>query len=118
MPIRIKRVYDDPAPSDGFRVLVDRLWPRGLTKEAAALDRWDKDVAPSADLRKRFHANPEDWGEFKRAYVKELRANKAAVGALLDAAKASRKKTLTLLYASRDETQNHAVVLRDFLNAR
>ncbi len=118
MTIRIKRVYEDPAPGDGFRVLVDRLWPRGMTKDAAALDRWDKDIAPSAQLRKQYHADSGDWGGFERAYLTELRANKTATAALLDAAKASRKKTLTLLFASRDEAQNHAVVLRDFLSGR
>jgi len=115
MAIRIKRVYEEPAPGDGYRVLVDRLWPRGLTKARAALHRWDKDVAPSAQLRERFHANPEDWGEFRRAYLAELRTNEAATAALLGAARDHGGKSITLLFAARDETRNHAAVLRDHL---
>ncbi len=116
MNIQIKRIYDEPALEDGFRVLVDRLWPRAMSKVRAALDRWDKDVAPSTELRKRFHAAPEAWTEFRREYVRELRANPDAVEALLAAVESSGKGTLTLLYASRDESRNHALVLRDHLD--
>ena len=81
MTVALKRVYAEPSPSDGARVLVDRLWPRGLTKEAAALDAWLRDLAPSDELRKWFHAHPQQWSKFREKYLKELRG-KAAHDAL------------------------------------
>lgn len=111
MTIQIKRVYDEPSRTDGYRVLVDRLWPRGLTKERAALDRWDKGVAPSDTLRKLFKSQGMEEPEFRELYQKELRENPDAIDELLAAHTKSRKKRLTLLYASRDTENNHAVTL-------
>jgi len=115
MTIRIKRVYDPPAPEDGARVLVDRLWPRGLTKEAAALDAWMKDVAPSHELRKWFHAHPPQWGKFREKYLTELTtgAAHAALQELHDLA--VKRRGLTLLFASKSVDQNHAVILKQLV---
>jgi len=115
MTIQVKRVYEEPARGDGYRVLVDRLWPRGLTKDLAALDRWDKGVAPSPELRKQFKAAPMELAEFRKLYLKELRSNPDSIADLLEAHRKSRKKALTLLYASRDTEDNHALVLRDVI---
>lgn len=116
--VRIKRVYHPPAPADGLRVLVDRLWPRGLTKDAAAADEWLKDVAPSHDLRKWFHQDPARWPEFQARYRKELELPEPAA-ALARLRQAAREhKVVTLLFASREETENHAALLRDLLNER
>ncbi len=109
--VAIKRVYEPPAEGDGKRILVDRLWPRGLSKEAAALDSWDKDLAPTPELRKWFDHRPERFTEFKRRYTSELSAN-PAVGETL--AKIGRSKA-TLLYGAKDPEINHAVVLAAFL---
>lgn len=109
----MKRVYDPPEPEDGYRVLVDRLWPRGLSKQRAALDRWDKDVAPSRALRTAFHHGGMTWTDFQRAYRAELAANAAAVTALRTVI--AGRGTVTLLYASHDETHNHASLLREAL---
>lgn len=108
----IKRVYDAPAEDDGYRVLVDRLWPRGLTKEAAAVDLWLRDIAPSTELRKWFHHEPEKWTEFRRRYEQELRHNPDAVAQLREAIRAHH---VTLVYGAKDAEHNQAVVLRDFL---
>ncbi len=110
--IRLKRAYDPAAPDDGTRVLVDRLWPRGVSKEHAALDQWMKEIAPSAALRKWFSHDPAKWGEFRRRYVAELRENEALVEELRAIA---RKGPLTLVYSARDEEHNDAVELRDVL---
>lgn len=118
--MRIKRVYEPAEPSDGTRVLVDRLWPRGLSKEAASLDRWEKEVAPSTELRKEWHSDPHghDPGHFE-AFAEEYRAElregpaKEALHELAELAKGP--GTLTLLYGVRDEQENHAVVLREAL---
>jgi uncharacterized protein YeaO (DUF488 family) len=112
--LRLKRVYDPPADADGARVLVDRLWPRGVKKEEAHLALWLKDVAPSAELRQWFGHDPERFAEFSRRYRAELSGN-AAIGeieALL------RKGRVTLLYGAKDETHNQAVVLADYLSER
>lgn len=118
MELRIKRVYDDPAPDDGFRVLVDRLWPRGLTKERAAVDLWAKDVAPSAELRKAWHA-AEDAVALDacvNAYRAELTGPAAeALAALRDAV--ARHPVATLLFAVHDPARTHAIVLREALEA-
>ncbi|GJM19033.1 MAG: hypothetical protein DHS20C14_12460 [Phycisphaeraceae bacterium] len=118
MKIQIKRVYEDRARTDGFRALVDRLWPRGMTREAAELDMWAKGVAPSSELRKEFAHMPERFADFRKAYTKELRANADAMEELLEAARKSRKKTLTLLYAAKDPACNHAIVLAGELKRR
>lgn len=122
MPDRIstKRIYDDPEPGDGYRVLVDRLWPRGLTKEAAALDEWRKGVAPSNELRKWVHADPgpgDDvrWAEFDRRYAAELDAAEEAWQPLLERAREGR---VTLLYAAKDAGRNHALVLKAYLESK
>ncbi len=108
----IKRVYDPPAPEDGYRVLVDRLWPRGITKERAALDLWLKDEAPSSELRTWFHARSDSFEEFAGRYRAELATN-PAVDQLRAAARTH--PTVTLLYGVRDPVRNHAVVLADVL---
>jgi len=112
MTIQIKRVYDTPAREDGFRVLVDRLWPRGLTKEKAEVDLWLKEAAPSTGLRKWFGHEPAKWEEFQKRYRAELAKNKAPAALLREKAK---KETVTLLYGAKDQEHNQAVVLRSFL---
>src|SRR5215469_2314966 len=115
MTVRIKRVYDPPSPHDGARVLVDRLWPRGLTKEEAALDIWMKDIAPSDALRKWYHAHPVQWPKFRERYLAEL-TNEAAHAALQQLyVMAKRRGGVTLLYASRSLEQNHALLLKQLL---
>lgn len=116
MEIRLKRVYDEPAPDDGFRVLVDRLWPRGLSKERAELDLWAKDVAPSTALRTAFHHGGLSWGDFASAYRAELAGPAGPAVAALRAELAERP-VVTLLHAVRDEEHNHAVILRETLRA-
>jgi uncharacterized protein YeaO (DUF488 family) len=110
--IRIKRVYAEPSEDDGRRILVDRLWPRGLTKERARVDLWLKEVAPSTELRKWYAHDPERWPEFKRRYAAEL---KAQPGPLAQLRQEASKGTTTLLYGARDEERNEAVVLLDLL---
>ena len=110
--IRIKRIYDEPSADDGFRVLVDRLWPRGVARATAALDRWDKDVAPSSELRTWFNHRPDRFTQFAERYCAEL-AGSGAVVALLAAA--GDRDRITVLYAARDPEVNHARVLRDYL---
>jgi uncharacterized protein YeaO (DUF488 family) len=110
--IRIKRTYDPPARGDGQRILVERLWPRGIRKEALEIDAWLKDVAPSTALRQWFGHRSERWPEFRRRYEAELARNAAAWAPIVAAA---RRGTVTLLYSARDVEHNSAVVLRDFL---
>ncbi len=112
MKIAIKRVYEPPSKEDGKRILVDRLWPRGLTKEKAAVDLWLKEIAPGTALRKWFDHDPAKWDEFKKRYRQELKQNKEPVVLLKEQLK---KHNLTLLYAAKDETHNDAVVLKEFL---
>lgn len=111
----MKRVYEPPSRSDGQRILVDRLWPRGLSKKDAAVDEWMKDLAPSTELRRWFGHDPAKWPEFQRRYRRELRAHADLVRDL--AARASRG-TVTLVYGARDEEHNDAVVLARVLRAR
>ena len=111
----IKRAYEPAEASDGARVLVDRLWPRGVSKERAALTRWCKEVAPSTTLRKWFGHEPARWSEFRRRYKSELKRNVASVSALRQLARQGR---MTLVFGARDEIHNEAVVLRDFLLGR
>jgi uncharacterized protein YeaO (DUF488 family) len=113
--IKLKRVYESPSPKDGLRVLVERLWPRGLTKERAAVDLWLKDVAPSAELRKWFGHDPARWEQFQERYRQELREKKDAVQLLRQKGK---EGTVTLVYAARDEDHNGALALKRFLHAR
>lgn len=114
MTLRIKRIYEDPIADDGFRVLVDRIWPRGVSKERAKLDVWLKDVAPTTELRQWFHHEEPKWPEFTRKYRAEL-ADNPEVGTLRDILSAHER--VTLLYSARDEEENQAVVLRDYLAA-
>ena len=111
MPIRIKRVYDEPESEDGERILVDRLWPRGMSKDKAAFSEWMKDIAPTTALRQWFDHKPERWAEFQVRYREELKGN-PAVEALRRRAASG---TVTLLYGSRNRDFNHAAVLADFL---
>lgn len=110
--LRIKRVYEPAHPDDGARVLVDRLWPRGLRKEDAALTLWLKDIAPTPELRTWFGHEPTRWQAFSRRYRDELRRTQAPVEILLQLTTRGR---VTLLYAARDSEHNHARVLRDYL---
>ena len=116
MTVRLKRVYEPPSLQDGARVLVDRLWPRGLTKEAAALDAWLKDVAPSNELRKWFHAHPPQWSKFRKKYLAELTTGEAhdALQQLYDLAR--KRRGLTVLFASKNIEQNNALVLKQLID--
>ena len=113
--IQLKRAYDKPSRDDGLRVLVERLWPRGLTKERAAVDLWLKDVAPSPELRKWFGHDPDKWEQFQKRYWKELKENDDAVRLLKQKGK---RGTVTLVYAARDEEHNGALALKRFLERR
>ena len=110
--IKIKRVYEPPSPEDGRRVLVDRLWPRGLSREKGRIDEWVKEVAPSDQLRRWFGHDPKKWSEFQKRYQKELLQHKTLLEAL---AKRARSETMTLLFAKRDLKHNNAIVLKEFL---
>ncbi len=110
---KLKRVYETPSADDGVRVLVDRLWPRGLTKTRAAVDLWMKDIGPSTDLRKWFDHDPAKWSGFQDRYLKELAGRTDLVDELRQKA---RQGTVTLLYAARDEEHNEAVVLMSFFS--
>jgi uncharacterized protein YeaO (DUF488 family) len=112
--IRLKRAYEPPAPEDGRRFLVERLWPRGVRKADLRLDGWLKDVAPSPELRRWFSHDPKRWLEFKRRYFDELRANESALAPLHAA---SRRRPATLVYGARDTENNAAVALREYLTA-
>lgn len=111
--IRIKRAYDPASAEDGFRILVDRLWPRGLTKEKAAVDLWLKEIAPSTELRKWFDHDATKWEQFKSKYSKELSENPANLEIIRDHLK---KQSITLLYAARDTAHNEAILLQEILN--
>jgi uncharacterized protein YeaO (DUF488 family) len=115
MDIRVKRVYEAPSPDDGLRVLVDRLWPRGLAREKAHIDLWLKALAPSTELRTWFNHDPAKWEEFKRRYLHELLQQPAA---LAEAIEAMGSGPVTLLFASREVRFNNAVALREFMLAR
>ncbi len=113
--IALKRVYEKAARGDGKRFLVERLWPRGVKKEALELDAWMKDVAPSAELRRWFAHDPKKWDEFRCRYYGELNAHPAACQPILDAA---RRGKVTFLYSSHDSEHNNAVVLREYLESK
>lgn len=116
MQIRLKRVYEAPGARDGSRVLVDRLWPRGIRKEDAAVDVWLKEIAPSNELRKWFGHDPDKWEEFQKRYYCELNTrNGQAVKKLIDLVKKGR---VTLVYAAKDERFNNAVVIKDYIERK
>lgn len=104
-------MYDHPSDADGTRILIDRLWPRGLSKKDAQVDRWLKEVAPSTELRKWFGHDPEKWAEFKKRYRAELKDNPALAGLI----EVAREGDITLVYAAKDQMHNHAVVLEEIL---
>ena len=112
MKMKIKRVYEKPGNEDGMRILVDRLWPRGLTKEIAAVDLWMKNIAPSTELRKWFDHDPNKWNEFMKRYRQELKENKEQILFLKEQ---SKRGTITLLYGAKDEEHNEAIVLKNYL---
>lgn len=113
--LQVKRVYEPPSRDDGVRVLVDRLWPRGLTKAAAAVDLWLKDIAPSVTLRRWFNHDPSRWQEFTRRYAEELDKKTAAVAALIGAVRRGR---VTLVFGARDREHNNATALKTYLTRR
>ena len=113
--VRLKRAYDPPAASDGTRILVDRLWPRGVSKANAAIDQWDKSIAPSTMLRNWFGHDPARWQEFRRRYANEIHRHREQLDELRARARSGR---ITLVFAAHDEIHNHAVVLRDILLGR
>lgn len=113
MEIRIKRAYEKAVNADGRRVLIDRMWPRGVKKEDARIHYWAKDLAPSTELRKWFGHDPDRWTEFKKRYRAEIRDNKKGLATLRDELKGA--KRLTLVYSAKDEEHNNAVVMADYL---
>jgi uncharacterized protein YeaO (DUF488 family) len=112
MDIRVKRAYEPAAPSDGYRVLIDRLWPRGVSRERARLDEWDQELPPSKRLREWFRHEPDRFKEFRRRYIEELRGQRSR---LTELRRRARTGTLTLVYAARDTEHNDAVVLAQVL---
>ena len=113
--LALKRVYEAPEPGDGMRILVDRLWPRGIARDKAGIDLWLRDIAPSDALRQSFHAKPDEWDAFCAAYEAELQGE-AAQAAAKDLRERLRKGRVTLLYAARDERWNNAVALKAWLD--
>lgn len=114
MSVKLKRAYEPASASDGRRILVDRLWPRGVSKAKARIDLWLKEVAPSTELRQWFGHDPDKWTEFRRRYKAELKGNPAVA----ELAALSRRRVVTLVYAARDEVHNEAVVLQQMLERR
>lgn len=112
MDIRLKRAYDPASPSDGYRVLIDRLWPRGVSKQRAKLDEWEKELAPSTELRQWFGHEPDRFAEFRRRYIGELRRQRSRLAGLR---RRAREGTLTLVYSAHDSEHNDAVVLAEVL---
>lgn len=112
MPVQTKRAYDKPDNSDGYRVLVDRLWPRGISKEKAKLDNWIKTIAPSDELRKWYHSNRSEWEEFRKRYLAELKEHREEIRPLAEKAKS---ETVTLVYSSKETERNNAEVLKQYL---
>ena len=113
--IKIKRIYNPPAAGDGFRVLVDRLWPRGLTKEKAKVDLWMRDISPSNDLRKWYGHDPDKWAEFKKKYLGEIKEKKEEFDLLRKRAK---EGTVTFLFSSKEEKLNNAHALKEFVETK
>ena len=114
MPIKLKRAYDKPSKDDGQRILVERLWPRGLTKEKAEIGLWMKEIAPSSELRKWYNHEIPKWPEFKKRYTKELKDNNELITKLV----AMAGKTMTFVYAARDEKHNSALVLKQLIKKK
>ncbi len=115
--VKLKRVYEEPSPADGHRILVDRLWPRGLKKEEAHLEDWLKDLAPSNELRRWFSHDPQRWEEFHRRYLQELE-DPVKAPLLDDLLTRARQGTVTLVFAAKDKERNNAVVMKTFLDDR
>ncbi|MGD2186288.1 MAG: DUF488 domain-containing protein [Desulfobacterales bacterium] len=115
MVIRIKRAYETSSADDGYRILVDRLWPRGISKAKAKIDFWPKEIAPSTELRRWYGHDPLKWSEFKSRYFAELDANLKLIKELLDYV---RKGTVTFIYSSKEQDLNNAVALRDYIESR
>ena len=113
--IRIKRVYEQPSRGDGKRILIDRLWPRGIKKEDAHIDEWLKEIAPSNELRKWFDHDPNKWGEFKKRFFAELQGRQGVMDGIVSSA---RRGTVTLLFASKEERFNNAVALKEYIDAK
>ena len=116
MVVKVKRVYEKAAKADGVRILVDRLWPRGLSKEVAAVDEWLRDLAPSDELRQWFHAYPTAWATFRRRYMKELALPEASSALVRLYFLARKRAGVTLLYASRNDKHNNAIALKELLD--
>lgn len=114
MVVQLKRIYAPPAPTDGPRVLVDRLWPRGMTKAKAHVDWWLKDIAPTTGLRQWFDHDPEKWAEFRKRYTAELKGNPA----LDELRKWAQEQNITIVYAARDELHNEAIVIQQLLTKK
>ncbi len=112
--IRIKRIYNAPSKDDGYRVMVDRLWPRGINKEKAGIDIWLKDAAPSDELRKWFNHEPQKWGDFKKRYFAELEHKQGILGPIFE----KREEGVTLLYSAKDQQYNNAVALKEYLKKK
>ncbi len=112
--IKIKRIYDAPSRNDGYRVLVDRLWPRGMNKGKAGIDIWLKEVAPSDELRKWFNHEPQKWGDFKKRYFAELEEKREILGPIIK----KHEKSMTLLYGAKDQEHNNAVALKEYLEKK
>lgn len=115
MSLKIKRAYEDPARDDGVRILVDRIWPRGVSKAAARIDQWRKEIAPNTALRKWFGHNPARWAKFKRRYFAELEEQRES---LADVRALAKRKTVTLIFSAKDTEHNQAVALREYLETR
>ena len=113
--IKVKRIYEPPAKDDGFRILVDRLWPRGLSKDKAKVDLWLKEISPSNELRKWYGHEPEKWEEFKRKYLKEIEGKKPEFDLLRQKTKGG---TITFLFSSKEEKLNNAVALKEFVESK
>ena len=112
MTIALKRVYEKPSPKDGFRILVDRIWPRGISKKAANINRWLKCIAPSSELRKWFNHEPQKWKEFKKRYFQELKDNKELVDNIYTIAK---QHNITFVYSAKNKDFNNAVALKEYV---
>lgn len=113
--IKLKRVYEDPQENDGYRILVDRLWPRGVKKEELKYDSWAKEITPSNEIRKWFNHDPEKFEQFKSAYLEELTENEETADFIKEVKDELEEQNVTLLYAAKDEKINHVVILKDFL---
>ena len=113
MTIKLKRIYEPYSEDDGYRILIDRLWPRGMKKEDAKIDKWLKEIAPTTELRKWFNHEPDKWDQFRQKYNAELDKSTALDELLLDL---NKHKTVTFLFSTREEKHNHAIVLQQFIN--